>query len=41
MYEALRALKDACTELGIGPDGVEKMFYGNSAKLIARIEGEV
>lgn len=39
MYEALRALKDACAEVGVGADGVEKMFYGNSARLIADIEG--
>lgn len=38
MYEALKALKDACNSLGIGRDGVEAMFYGTSARLIAEIE---
>ncbi|MCF6286354.1 MAG: amidohydrolase [Candidatus Hydrogenedentes bacterium] len=38
MYEALRAFKDACTELGVGAEDVEKMFYGNAARLIAGSE---
>ena len=39
MYEALRALKGACTDLGIGADGVEQIFHGNAARLIAEITG--
>jgi hypothetical protein len=35
MYEALKALKDACQQVGIGPDGVEQMFFRNAEKLIA------
>ena len=34
MYEALRALKDACDELGIARDGVEDMFFGNADRLV-------
>jgi len=34
MYEALKAFKDACSDVGIGPEGVEAMFYGNARRLI-------
>ena len=35
MYEALKALKEACAQVGIGREGVEKMFCGNAEKLIS------
>ena len=38
MYEAMKALKDACADLGLGRDAVEAMFHGTSARLIAEIE---
>lgn len=34
MYEALRAMKGACEELGIGREKVEGMFHGNAKRLI-------
>jgi uncharacterized protein len=33
MYEALRALRTAFERLGMGPDEVEKVCYGNAARL--------
>lgn len=38
MYEALRALKGACRDLGIARAQVEAMFYDTSARLIRDIE---
>jgi predicted TIM-barrel fold metal-dependent hydrolase len=38
MYEALKAMKDACEKIGIGRDGVEKMFFRNADRLVADIE---
>jgi len=38
MYEALKAMKDACEKVGIGRDGVEKMFFRNADRLVADIE---
>ncbi|GMW03037.1 MAG: hypothetical protein AMXMBFR84_41730 [Candidatus Hydrogenedentota bacterium] len=37
MYEALKALKWACNELGLDRVAVEKILYGNAARLIATI----
>ena len=37
MYEALKALKDSCEDLGLGREAVEAMFYGNAARLIETI----
>jgi len=34
MYEALRAIKDVCGELGIGREGVEAIFHGNARRLL-------
>lgn len=34
MYEALKAIKDTCQELGFGTEQVEKIFYGNARRLI-------
>lgn len=34
MYEALKALKQACEEAGIGRDGVENIFFRNAEKLM-------
>ncbi|MBI2435221.1 MAG: amidohydrolase family protein [Candidatus Hydrogenedentes bacterium] len=34
MYEALKALKDACAELGLGSAAVEAMLHGNASCLI-------
>jgi len=39
MYEALRAIKSACDEAGVGPDGIEAMFCGNSERLIQSVLG--
>lgn len=36
MYEALKALKDACAVVGIERDGVAAMLYGNAERLIRR-----
>lgn len=36
MYEALKALKDACAAVGIGRAGVEAMLGGNAERLIRR-----
>ncbi len=35
MYEALKALKDACRETGVGREGVERIFARNAERLIA------
>lgn len=37
MYEALRALKDACRQLGLDRDQVEAIFHGNAMRLIDRV----
>ena len=37
MYEALKALKTACNDLGLGRDAVEKIFYKNAAQLFASL----
>ena len=37
VYEALRALKQACEKNGLGPDAVEAMLHGNAAALIADV----
>ena len=34
MYEALKALKAACDDLGLGRHQIENMFHGNAARLI-------
>ena len=34
LYEALRALRQACDELALGPEEVERIFLGNSQRLI-------
>jgi hypothetical protein len=34
MYEALRAIKQACEQLGVPRRGVEDIFYGNAKRLI-------
>jgi len=39
MYEALRALRQACTELGVGREGVEAIFQGNAERLIESVLG--
>ncbi len=39
MYEALRALRQACEQNGIGREGVEAIFHGNAARLIDAIRG--
>lgn len=38
MYEALRALKEACARNGLGREAVEAIFHGNAAALIADVE---
>lgn len=35
MYEALRAIKDVCAEVGFGPVQIEALFHDNAARLIA------
>ena len=37
MYEALKAMKQACEQVGIGRDGVEKMFFRNADRLVADV----
>ena len=37
MYEALRALKEACDELGLAREDVEAILYGNAQRLIDSI----
>jgi len=37
LYEDLRAIKDACTRLGFGPDEVEAVFHGNAIRLIKEV----
>ena len=37
MYEALKALKEACEDLGIGRGAVEEIFHGNAERLIQKI----
>ena len=37
MYEALRALRQACTDLGVGREGVEAIFHGNAQRLIESV----
>ena len=37
MYEALRAIRDTCDELGVGREQVEAMFYGNAERLIRSV----
>ncbi len=34
MYEALRAIRQACKDLGLGREEVEALFYGNAERLI-------
>jgi hypothetical protein len=36
MYEALRAIKDVCADMGLGRTEVEAIFHDNAAGLIAR-----
>lgn len=38
MYEALKAMKEACEQVGIDRDGVEKMFFRNADRLVADVE---
>lgn len=38
MYEALKAFKDACQEVGVGREDVERMFYGNARRLMDDIQ---
>lgn len=35
-YEQLRAMKTACEALGVGHEGVEKLFYSNARNLVLR-----
>ena len=35
MYEALRAIRQACEALRLGRDDVERIFHGNAERLIA------
>ena len=37
MYEALRAIRGVCEELGIAREQIEAMFYGNAERLIRRV----
>jgi len=37
MYEALKALKDACEEIGLGPAEVRVIFSGNAERLLRRV----
>ena len=37
-YEALKALKDACRQVGIDRTGIEAMFHGNAERLIRRVQ---
>jgi len=37
MYEALKAMKDACESLSLGRAEVESMFFGNANRLIQEI----
>ncbi len=37
MYEALRAIKNACEELGLSRNDVEAIFCGNADRLIASV----
>lgn len=37
LYEALRAIKDACTMAGLARTGVEAIFHGNARRLIDAI----
>lgn len=37
MYEALKALRGACDDLGIGRASVDAIFHGNAARLIAGV----
>ena len=37
MYEALRAIKEACADLGITRHGIEAMFHDNADRLIASV----
>jgi sugar (pentulose or hexulose) kinase len=39
MYEALRALKDACRQLGIQRDRIEAIFSANARRLIDSVTG--
>ena len=36
MYEAIRAMKEACAAVGVGREGVEAIFHDNAAALIER-----
>ncbi len=36
MYEALRAIKQACDEVGVEANGIEAMFAGNAERLLFR-----
>lgn len=35
-YEQIRAMKAACEAVGVGHDGVEKLFYSNARNLVLR-----
>jgi hypothetical protein len=37
MYEALRALKEACEGLGLAREDIEALFYTNAQRLIGSI----
>jgi hypothetical protein len=39
MYEALKAVKDVCDELGHGPGVVEALFHDNAARLLEGDDG--
>ncbi|MGD2175846.1 MAG: amidohydrolase family protein [Candidatus Brocadiaceae bacterium] len=39
MYEALKALKDVCGELGLARSDVENVLYGNAERLVQRARG--
>lgn len=36
VYEALWALRQACTECGLGPEQIEQILYGNAQRLAAQ-----
>ncbi len=39
MYEAIKAIKDACADLGLARRDIEAIFHDNAAALIARATG--
>jgi uncharacterized protein len=37
LYEALRALRQACDKLALGPEAVEKIFSRNAERLVGSV----